>query len=78
MKTAKMTIRLPGSELAFAKHYAKEQGMTLTDLVLRYLGRLPREAVNGIPDEVRRVAGIVPAEVDAKAEHREHALRRHV
>ncbi len=29
MKTAKMTIRLPGSELAFAKHYAKEQGMTL-------------------------------------------------
>lgn len=51
--TAKMTIRLPGIDLAFATHYAREQGMALTDLVLRYLNRLPREAVQGIPDEVR-------------------------
>ena len=77
MKTAKMTIRLPEEELAFAKHYARENGFSLTGLIHRYLIRLLQAKSSDIPLEVRSVAGIVPPRVDAKAEYREHTLRKH-
>jgi len=66
MRTAKMTIRLPDNDLAFTKLYAKEQGRSLTDLILRYLGRLSLTTKSETPAEVRVVAGVVPAQVDAK------------
>ena len=74
MKTAKMTIRLPDSDLAFAKLYAKEQGLSLTDLILRYLVRLSLSTKSDMPAEVRAVAGVIPARVDAKKEYRDHLL----
>ncbi|MDD2462078.1 MAG: DUF6364 family protein, partial [Kiritimatiellae bacterium] len=61
-----MTIRLPDNDLAFTKLYAKEQGRSLTDLILRYLGRLSLTTKSETPAEVRVVAGVVPAQVDAK------------
>ena len=66
MRTAKMTIGLPDNDLAFTKLYAKEQGRSLTDLILRYLGRLSLTTKSETPAEVRVVAGVVPAQVDAK------------
>ena len=77
MRTAKMTIRLPDSDLAFAKLYAKDQGLSLTDLILRYLGRLSLTTKSETPVEVRVVAGVVPAHADAKKEHRDHILGKH-
>ena len=77
MNTGKMTIRLPDSDLAFAKRYAKEQGLSLTGLILRYIGRLSRRAEEGTPVEIRTVAGIVPRHVDAERVYREHTLGKH-
>lgn len=74
MRTAKMTIRLPDSDLAFAKLYAKGQGISLTDLVVRYFDRLSLTAKGDAPAEVRAVAGVVPAHADAKKEYRDHLL----
>lgn len=77
MKTAKMTIRLTEGELAFAKRYARSNGLSLTGLIHRYLGRISQDEAGGIPSEVRTVAGIVPAAVDAKADYKEHLIRKH-
>ena len=77
MKTAKMTIRLPENERAFAKHYASENGFSLTGLIHRYLTRLLQAKSSDIPLEVGSVEGIVPPRVDAKAEYAERALRQH-
>lgn len=77
MKTAKMTIRLPDADLAFAKRYAREQGLTLTDLILRYIDRLSRTAKSDIPAEVRAVAGAVAPRVDARTEYRNHLMGKH-
>jgi hypothetical protein len=77
MKTAKMTIRLPESDLAFAKDYARKHGFSLTALIHRYLSRLLQSESGGVPSEVRAVAGIVSSRVDARAEHREHVVRKH-
>lgn len=77
MKTAKMTIRLTEGELAFAKRYARTNGLSLTGLIHRYLGRISQVESGGIPREVRNVAGIVPSQVDAKADYKEHLIRKH-
>ena len=44
MNDARMTIRLPGSSLAFARRYASEMGVTVTDLVVRYFAVIPADA----------------------------------
>ncbi|MBA4389200.1 MAG: hypothetical protein C0404_14600 [Verrucomicrobia bacterium] len=78
MKTAKMTIRLPESDLGFAKHYAREHGLSLTGLIQRYLSRLLEAESGDVPSEVRKVAGMVASEVDAAEEHMKYRMRKHV
>jgi len=76
MNDAKMTIRLPVSELEFAKSYAKRSGFSLTALVSRYLARLQSLTKGEVPHEIKTIAGLVPPEVNARAEYRAHRARK--
>ena len=76
MNDAKMTIRLPVSELEFAKSYAKRSGISLTALVSRYLARLQSLTKGEVPHEIKAFAGLVPPEVNARAEYRSHRARK--
>ncbi len=76
MNDAKMTIRLPISELEFAKSYARRSGFSLTALISRYLVRLQSLTEGEIPDEIKDIAGLVPPKVDARAEYRAHRTRK--
>ena len=40
MNDARMTLRLPREYLEFARNYASEREMTLTDLVIGYFKKL--------------------------------------
>lgn len=75
---AKLTVRLPREDLEFVKRYAKEQGLTVTEILKRYLTRL-REGVESreIHPEVEKISGLVPPEVDAGALYHEHLLGKH-
>ena len=77
METAKLTVRLPKSDLDFAKEYAQAHRITVTELIDRYLRSLRGGTGGAIHPEVEKIAGLVPPEVDARAEYREHALRKH-
>ncbi len=78
MNDARMTVRLPSDSLAFAREYAAEMGMTVTDLVIRYFERMKEAtATEGLPSSVRKVAGIVPKSIDAREEYRKHLLERY-
>ena len=76
MNDAKMTIRLPVSELEFAKSYARRSGVSLTALISRYLARLQALTEGGMPGEIKTIAGLVPPKVDARAEYRAHRTRK--
>jgi hypothetical protein len=76
MNDAKMTIRLPISELEFAKAYARRNGFSLTALVGRYLARLQSLTEGDIPAEIKAISGIVPSKVDARAEYHAHHMRK--
>lgn len=76
METAKLTVRLPKSDLEFAKKYAQAHRITVTELIDRYLRSL-RRGSGAIHPEVERISGLIPPTVDARAEFRGHALGKH-
>jgi Family of unknown function (DUF6364) len=77
METAKLTVRLPKKDLEFAKKYAQEHRITVTELIDRYLRRLQGEQPAIIHPDVEKISGLVPADVDAEALYRQHLLEKH-
>jgi uncharacterized protein DUF6364 len=77
METAKLTVRLPKKDLEFAKKYAQEHRITVTELIDRYLRRLQTEHPAGIHPEVEKISGLVPPDVDAEAMYREDLIKRY-
>lgn len=77
METAKLTIRLPKRDLEFAKRYAQEHRITVTELINRFFKRLQRDPEMPIHPEVEKISGVLPAEIDAEAVYHEHMLRKH-
>lgn len=77
METAKLTIRLPKEDLEFAKQYAQEHQVTVTELIDRYLRRLRNTPGASIHPEVEKISGLVPSDIDARAQYREHLASKH-
>lgn len=76
METIKLTVRLPKSDLEFAKEYAQAHRITVTELIDRYLRSL-RGGRGAVHPEVAKISGLIPPTVDARAEYREHAGEKH-
>lgn len=76
MNDAKMTIRIPTSDLEFAKAYAHRSGFSLTSLISRYLARLHSLTEGDIPTEIENIVGIVPPKVDVREEYHMQHLRK--
>jgi hypothetical protein len=77
MESAKLTVRLPRKDLEFAKKYAQEHRITVTELIDRYLRRLQAVEPGIIHPDVERISGLVPSDVDPKALYGEHLVRKH-
>ena len=77
METAKVTVRLPREDIEFAKRYARIHRMTFTELIDRHLRQLRSQAESEIHPEVEKISGLVPHDVDARAEYHEHLLKKH-
>jgi hypothetical protein len=74
----KLTVRLPEENVEFVKRYAVEHGLTVTDLLDRYLTRLrDSRGPRPIHPSVKKISGLVPAEVDAEALYHQHLMDKH-
>lgn len=62
MATRKLTIRLPEDEIDFAKRYASSHGLTMTQLIDRYLKELQRRPDGKLNPDIVRFSGIIKAE----------------
>jgi len=85
-----MTVQLDDALLAAAKLYAEQQRRSLSQVVadalrekLSHMAPIrptppptPAETQN-IHDEVKRITGLAPANLDARALYREHVSKRH-
>jgi hypothetical protein len=74
----KLTVRLAEDNLDFVKRYAAEHGLTVTDVLERYLSRLRASGgKHRIHPSVKAISGIVPADVDVRALYHEYLLEKH-
>lgn len=68
IETAKLTVRLPKEDIAFAKQYAKANGTSVTEVIDRYLRRM-RALDSTVPSPaLDEITGLLPSDVDAQAE----------
>lgn len=76
-ETTKLTIRLPTQDVAFAKAYAKAHGLTVTEVIDRYLRRMRALEQRSPAPELAAITALVPSDVDAKQEHHRHVREKH-
>ncbi len=60
MPSRKLTIRLPEEDINFAKNYAAQHGITLTELVDAYFKRLRNQQSEELHPDILRFSGIIP------------------
>ncbi|TQF00167.1 MAG: hypothetical protein FKY71_04805 [Spiribacter salinus] len=76
-ETTKLTVRLPSRDVEYAKAYAKAHGLTVTEVIDRYLRRMRALEESEPSPELEWITGLVPASADAKSIHRDHLDERH-
>ncbi|MCD6527508.1 MAG: hypothetical protein J7K75_11010 [Desulfuromonas sp.] len=69
MPTRKLTVRLPEEEIDFAKGYAARHGLTMTQLIDRYLKSLQHLPEGDLNPDIIRFSGIIPETVDSRDEY---------
>ncbi len=74
--TTKLTIRLPRQDVEFAKACAKRHGISVTELIDRSVRQLRRAEQDEVPG-LEAISGLIPAEVDAVDDYRQHLLVKH-
>ena len=77
METKKLTVRLPSQDIGFAKEYARQHGISLTELIDRYFTSLQKPLLGKIHPEVQKITGLISGQVDAKNEYREYIEGKH-
>ncbi|MDT8442290.1 MAG: DUF6364 family protein [Desulfuromonadales bacterium] len=77
MSTRKLTIRLPEEEIDFARNYAARHGLTMTQLIDRYLKALQRRPEGRLDPDIVRFSGIIPEDLDARDEYHGGMAEKH-
>nr|WP_301289563.1 DUF6364 family protein [Natronocella acetinitrilica] len=76
-ETTKLTIRLPRQDVEFAKTYAKAHGLTVTEVIDRYLRRMRALETHQPSPDLDFITGLIPADLDAEDEYRRHLTNKH-
>ena len=75
---SKLTVRLPDESIEFVKRYAAQHGITVTEVLGRYLTRLRESTrIGDIHPNVKQVSGLVPSELNAEALYHDHVVEKH-
>lgn len=75
--TTKLTIRLPSEDVAFVKAYARTNGLSVTQVIDRYLRRMRALDDTTLAPELDAITGLVPSEVDAESAVHQYRLHKH-
>jgi len=75
--STKLTIRLQSSIVAFAKQYARDHGITVTEVIDRFLRQMRDLQGYSASARLKPFTGLIPDNIDAEPEFRKHSLRKH-
>lgn len=77
METVKLTIRLPAEDIAFVKGYAKAHGLSVTEVIDRYLRRMRALGEGELAPAVEELTGLLPKDLDLQAERDRYLDEKH-
>jgi len=77
MTTKTLTVQLPAEDVEFVEAYAKQQGKSVSEVLDQYIHWLQSRETDALHPEVRKMTGILPAEIEAEAEYHQHILEKH-
>lgn len=77
IETSRLTIRLPVENVVFVKRYAKADGLSVTEVIDRYLRRMRLLDNEAPPAALDEITGLLPADIDAEAEIGKRWSSRH-
>ena len=75
--TTKLTIRLPTWQVEFVKRFAKNHGVTVTEVVSRYFEKLQSDTEHELHPEVQKMVGILPPDADIDAARWAHYKQKY-
>lgn len=76
--TTKLTVRLPTKDIEFAKRYAKEHGLTVTEVIDRYLRRMRALEEGAESSALDAITGLLPENMDVDEERLQHLKDKHL
>lgn len=77
IETSKLTIRLPTEDVNFVKRYAKANGLSVTEVIDRYLRRMRMLDSEAPPAVLDEITGLLPPDIDIDAQMSERRSRKH-
>lgn len=76
MKITALTVQLPEDDVQFLDAYAKKHAASIADLFAGYARWLQRPPLAPHLENLK-FTGAVPADLDARRDHREHLAAKH-
>ncbi len=77
MPTRKLTVRLPEEEIEFAKSYASDHGITLTELIDRYFKQLRLPSTDDLHPDILHFSGIIPSAIESRKDYLDSIEEKH-
>lgn len=77
IETTKLTIRLPKQDVDFVKRYAREHGLSVTEVIDRYLRRIRALEQYAPAPELDFITGIIPTDLDTRQAYQEMLIEKH-
>ncbi len=72
-----ITIPLPDEDLTFLRAYSSAQGTSVEAFLARQARNLRQQLQKPIERDVEAASQVISAQIDAKANHREHLEKKH-
>ena len=77
VRAGRIAARQVEKEVEFLKNYAQEHGTTVAEIFARYVKRLKSSEKKPIHPDIVKITGLVPRNLDAQSEYRQHLLDKH-
>ena len=77
METSILEVELPKSDIEFLEQYAQHQGNSISSIINQYVKQLQNYNTETIHPDIKKITGIVPPNIDAKALYKQHLLEKH-
>ena len=77
MDTETIILTLEKSEIDFLEMYALEHGHSVSEFIAEYIHRLQQIMTLPVHEDVKKITGILPKELNAIEEYERYLLKKH-